>query len=317
MSDYFIGIDVGGTMIKGALFDQDGSLVAKEEIPTLGDKGPEAFIDNLVSLADLLQGPKNKALGMGIGIAGLLDKERRTLLESPNLPLLNNLPLKQNLESRLDLPVSIENDANAAALGELWAGDCKGLKNFLLLTLGTGIGGGLILDGKLWTGELGKASEFGHVIVEPGGARCGCGKQGCLEAYSSGSAMVRIARQALDKGENSTLQVIYRQNPDDITPKAIYTEARNGDELSNTIFREAAIHLARAIANVNNLLDIHTFIIGGGVSKASHIFHAGLIQDVQQLVFSSSKDNIRVIISKLGNDAGVFGAGYLAKLYLV
>ena len=129
--------------------------------------------------------------------------------------------------------------------------------------------------------------------------------------------MVRIARQALDKGENSTLQVIYRQNPDDITPKAIYTEARNGDELSNTIFREAAIHLARAIANVNNLLDIHTFIIGGGVSKASHIFHAGLIQDVQQLVFSSSKDNIRVIISKLGNDAGVFGAGYLAKLYLV
>jgi glucokinase len=122
MSDYLLGIDVGGTMINGALFDQDGYLVAKEEIPTQSEKGSEAFIDNLVSLAVRLQEPKNKALGMGIGIAGLLDKERRTLLESPNLPLLNNLLLKQHLESRLDLPVSIENDANAAAPGRPWSG---------------------------------------------------------------------------------------------------------------------------------------------------------------------------------------------------
>jgi len=311
MNSHLLGIDIGGTMIKGALFNNSGSIIAKGEIPTGGDKGVDHFIGNIISLVETLQ-KKSPAVALGVGIAGLLDRERRILLESPNLPLLNNLPLQDHLSSRLQMPVFIENDANTAALGELWAGDGRDIQNFLLFTLGTGIGGGLILDGKLWTGDFGKAGEFGHVIVEPGGALCGCGKLGCLEAYSSGSAMVRIAREALINGIPSSLKAMYDKNPGDITPKVLYIEARSGDALCNNIFHEAARYLARAISNVNNLLDIHTFIIGGGVSKASEIFHAGLLQEVQNLVFSMSKDKISIIISKLGNDAGVYGAGYLA-----
>jgi len=312
MNKNLLGIDIGGTMIKGALFNNSGSMIAKAEMPTGGDKGVDHFIENIISLVGTLQKNSPAAGALGVGIAGLLDRERRILLESPNLPLLNNLPLKEHLTSRLPIPVFIENDANLAALGERWVGDGQDIQNFLLFTLGTGIGGGLILNGKLWTGDIGKAGEFGHVIVEPGGAQCGCGKLGCLEAYSSGSAMVRIAREALADGRTSSLKVIYDRNPNDITPKSIYIEARNGDALCNDIFREAARYLAQAISNVNNLLDIHTFIIGGGVSKASEIFHAGLMQEVQNRVFSLSKDKINIIISRLGNDAGVYGAGYLA-----
>jgi len=313
MDGYTIGIDIGGTMIKGALFDLQGGLIRKDETSTKAEKGLEPFIENIVSFVNLFQKGTGKASSLGIGIAGVLDKERETLLESPNLPLLKNVPLKKLLESELGIPVFIENDANIAALGELWAGDGKGIDNFLLLTLGTGIGSGLILNGNLWTGETGKAGEFGHAVVNPEGAQCACGKKGCLEAHSSGSAMVRMAREALAKGRESSLQNLYKNNPDALTPKAIYTEAKNGDELCLEIFKEAARFLAIAISDVNNLLDIHNFIIGGGVSKASHIFEAGLREEVRKRVFSISKDKIRIIISKLGNDAGIFGAGYLAK----
>lgn len=313
MNGYIIGIDIGGTMIKGALFDLQGGLIKKDETSTRAEKGQEKFIENIISFVNLLQKETGKASSLGIGIAGVLDKERETLLESPNLPLLKNVPLKKLLESELGIPVFIENDANIAALGELWAGDGKGIDNFLLLTLGTGIGSGLILNGDLWTGETGKAGEFGHAVVNPDGAQCACGKKGCLEAHSSGSAMVRMAREALAKGRESSLQNLYKNNPDALTPKAIYTEAKNGDELCLEIFKEAARFLAIAISDVNNLLDIHNFIIGGGVSKASHIFEAGLREEVKKRVFSVSKEKIRIIISKLGNDAGIFGAGYLAK----
>jgi glucokinase len=313
MNGYIIGIDIGGTMIKGALFDLQGGLIRKDETSTKAEKGLEPFIENIVSFVNLFQKGTGKASSLGIGIAGVLDKERETLLESPNLPLLKNVPLKKLLESELGIPVFIENDANIAALGELWAGDGKGIDNFLLLTLGTGIGSGLILNGNLWTGETGKAGEFGHAVVNPEGAQCACGKKGCLEAHSSGSAMVRMAREALAKGRESSLQNLYKNNPDALTPKAIYTEAKNGDELCLEIFKEAARFLAIAISDVNNLLDIHNFIIGGGVSKASHIFEAGLREEVKKRVFSVSKEKIRIIISKLGNDAGIFGAGYLAK----
>jgi glucokinase len=250
---------------------------------------------------------------MGVGIAGVIDQAREVLVESPNLPLLKNLFLKRKLEAVLGIPVFLENDANIAALGELWVGEGKGMDNFLLITLGTGIGSGLILNGELWTGEIGKGGEFGHVIVNPDGPYCACGNQGCLEAHSSGSAMVRIAKEALKQGRASSLQGLYQEDPQAVTPKAIYTEAKNGDALSLEIFQEAGRFLGIAIAGVNNLLDIHTFIIGGGVSKAAEIFEAGMIETVKKNVFASSRDKISVSLSKLGNDAGIFGAGYLAK----
>jgi len=306
-----IGIDVGGTMIKGGLFDDHGSLIKKETIPTGSNDDQERFIDAIRSLAVLLQSD-TPAAGLGMGIAGVIDCERTMLVESPNLPCLNNFPAKQMLEHRLNIPVFLENDANVAALGELWAGSGRGESHFLLFTLGTGIGSGLILNGTLWGGEKGKAGEFGHLVVNPGGALCACGKRGCLEAHASGTAVVRMAREALAAGEKTSLQ----QSPDTqraITPEVVYREAKKGDRVCTDIYHRAARYLAVGIANVNNLLDIHHFIVGGGVSKAFDLFADVLMKEIRDNVFSVSRNSIRVVASRLGNDAGIYGAGYLAK----
>ncbi|MEI6125408.1 MAG: ROK family protein, partial [Pseudomonadota bacterium] len=157
MSSHVIGIDVGGTMIKGALFDSRGALINKDSLPTMADQGKDAFIKNAVTLIAALSGQGTKVSAVGLGLAGVIDKERSMLCESPNLPLLQDFPVRKLLESALSIPVFLENDANCAALGELWAGAGKGLENFLFFTVGTGIGSGLILNGRLWAGEQGKA----------------------------------------------------------------------------------------------------------------------------------------------------------------
>jgi len=312
MNTTYIGIDVGGTMIKGGLFDGKGALVKKESVPTHADKGKDAFLENAASLVKSLQGHGEEVAAVGIGIAGVLDKKRTTLVESPNLPLLNSFPLKSLLEDRLHIPVFLENDANCAALGELWAGAGRGHDNFLLFTLGTGIGSGLILGGRLWTGEEGKAGEFGHMVVHPHGAQCLCGKRGCLEAHSSGTAVIRMARQALASGKASSLVRAFENNPGAITPESVYEEALKGDALCLDIYLEASLFLAVGISNINNVLDIHTFIVGGGVSSAFHLFEDNLLKEIKSRVFAASRDKITVFMSTLGNDAGIYGGGCLA-----
>ncbi len=289
MSSYVIGIDIGGTMIKGGLFNEESKLIKKYETGSHPEKDSEGFIENTITFINSIKDEHKNVSALGIGIAGLLNRTREILIESPNLPALKNIPLKSHFESILKIPVFIENDANIAALGELSTGEGRDVDNFLLMTLGTGLGSGLILDGKLCTGETGKGGEFGHMIVQPEGKLCGCGKKGCLEAYCSGSAMTRMAKEALKAGKPSSLLEIYNNDPSSLTPKAIYLEAGNDDALSHEIFKEAAKYLAIGISNVNNLLDIHTFIIGGGVSKASHIFKVGLIEEIKKMFLISLK----------------------------
>lgn len=313
MAKNVVGIDIGGTMVKGALFSNQGSLIKKAAIETPVSHGKNKVMQDLSALLDSLQENEDKAAAVGIGIAGVLDPQREILLESPNLPGWENFALKKILSQAWKIPVCLENDANIAALGEKWVGAGKELDNFLFFTLGTGIGSGLILHGELWTGELGKAGEFGHMTVNPDGVLCACGKQGCLEAYSSGEALTRMAKQALQAGEGSSLSNLCSGNLDALDAKMIYTAASQGDTLSLAIFRKAAHFLAVGIADVNNLLDINTFIVGGGVSKAFDIFKPFLVEEVAKRVFKIAKDKIMIVPSKLGNDAGVFGAGYLAQ----
>jgi glucokinase len=312
MSSYVIGIDIGGTMIKGALLNKEGELIEKYETESHAEVDADAFIANIITFVNHIRKGHENVISLGIGIAGLLNNTREILIESPNLPTLKNVLLKSEFESSLKLPVFIENDANIAALGELYVGEGKNLDSFLLMTLGTGLGSGLILNGELCIGETGKGGELGHTIVQPDGKPCSCGKKGCLEAYCSGSAMVNMAKEALEANKPSSLLKIYNNDPSSLTPKAIYTEAENNDELCHDIFKKTAKYLAIGISNVNNLIDIHNFIIGGGVSKASHIFKEGLIEEVKQNVFNISKNKIRIMISTLGNDAGILGAGWLA-----
>ena len=309
---YIIGIDIGGTIIKGAVFSTEGRLVQASSIETQAYQGTEKALSNLLSLVNSLQEKGGRCSAIGIGVAGVLDAKKERLLQSPNLKNLENVNLKSFLAEAVQLPVYLENDANAAALGEQWAGAGRDIENFLLITLGTGIGSGLVLNGDLWTGENGKAGEFGHMIVEQGGEPCACGKKGCLEAYSSGEAISRMAREALQSEACSSLKNLSGGDLDHIDAEMVYHAAQNGDTVAIEVYRRAARYLAIGIANVNNLLDIHHVILGGGVSKAFNLFAAVLIEEVKKQVFHISQDRIVIVPSQLGSEAGIYGAAYLA-----
>jgi len=311
VNKYIIGLDIGGTAIKGALFSESGEIAFRNEIATPHDSGQAFFIDTLCDFAAALS-DGHTVDAVGLGIAGILDPACTTLLESPNMPALRGMPLKAQLEQRLHCPVIIENDANAAALGELRAGAGRGLSNFLFFTLGTGIGSGLILNSRLWRGEQGRAGEFGHVTVYPEGELCGCGKRGCLEAHSSGTAIVRMAAAAAHQHSATALRA-YAEIPSELTPKIVYQHARAGDAVSRDIFKAMALGLAIAIANVHTLLDIYTFIAGGGVSRAYDYFYPMVMEEIDQRIFSSVRGRIRLLRAELGNDAGVYGAAYAAR----
>ena len=309
---YIIGIDIGGTIIKGAVFSTQGRPVQASSIETQAYQGTEKALSNLLSLVNSLQEKGGRCSAIGIGVAGVLDAKKERLLQSPNLKNLENVNLKSFLAEAVQLPVYLENDANAAALGEQWAGAGRDIENFLLITLGTGIGSGLVLNGDLWTGENGKAGEFGHMIVEQGGEPCACGKKGCLEAYSSGEAISRMAREALQSGACSSLKNLSGGDLDHIDAEMVCHAAQNGDTVAIEVYRRAARYLAIGIANVNNLLDIHHVILGGGVSKAFNLFAAVLIEEVKRQVFRISQDRIIIVPSQLGSEAGIYGAAYLA-----
>ncbi len=309
MKNHAIGVDIGGTVIKAALIDSKSRIIKKTERPTCAEKGIVNFAELLKSTANELR--DDSVAGIGIGIAGVINRDRDTLIESPNLPGFNNYKLKKELASMLNTSVYMENDANCAALGEMWTGTGKNLDSFLFITLGTGVGSGLILNRRLWTGDEGKAGEFGHSVLLPDGPLCACGKRGCLEALSSGSAMVRTAKERLMCGEKSSLELIFNKNSAYVTPKSIYDEAVKGDEMCFDILEKSAKMLAIGISNVNNLLDIDNYIIGGGVSKSFHLVEEYLVSEVKRNVFPTARDRITISLSELGNDAGVYGAGYL------
>jgi len=312
MDHCVIGIDVGGTQMKAGLFNVRGELLRRETLETQQSLDEQEFFARATALASSLRAASAGIAAVGIGLAGVLNRQRTTLIQSPNLPRLHDVPVAQVLAAALGLPVLLDNDANCAALGELWQGAGQGLKNFLLVTLGTGVGAGLVLDGSLWRGDEGKAGEFGHMVVNAAGVQCGCGKQGCLETRCSGSAIVRMAREALEAGRPSSLADMISSGPDDLTPEAVYHAARQGDQLSREIYRAAADYLAIGLANVNNLLDIHTFIVGGGVGRALDLIEPDLLAGIRSRVYPLSRSKIRILPSVLGNDAGIYGAGYLA-----
>ncbi len=311
MQNYCIGIDIGGTVIKGALFASNGSLVQKRSVETLADKGRDAVLKNLTSLIHSLHSTDKRVSAVGIGVAGVLDQHKEVLLQSPNIKVLEQVSLQKMLGESLHLPVFLENDANAAALGEKWAGAGRELDNFLLITLGTGIGGGFILNNELWSGENGKAGELGHMVVATDGQLCSCGKRGCLEAYSSATAIKRMAQDALRAGACSGLQNLSGGDFSAIDAEMVHQAALQGDAVSRDIFKQMARYLAIGISNVNNLLDIHSFIIGGAVSNAFEVFGPFLLDEVKRQVYRISRDTIRIFVSELGNDAGVYGAACL------
>jgi len=311
-----VGIDLGGTYIKGALFDLSGKLLTEGKIETEVARGEEQVIRNIATLVNRLKAsrPNEILSGVGLGVPGALDFKNGRVIQSPNFPGWEDVPIREKAQKALGVPVVIENDANAAAMGEVWVGAARRLDHFLLITLGTGVGGGLVLNRKLWYGEAGKGGEVGHMRVTPDGPLCGCGQRGCLEVYASSSALSRMAKEKWNE-----TQADAGPFPSGFeTAQGVAERAERGDPMALAAFSNLALYLGIAIANIANLLDIHHYILSGGVSNAFPLFREALRKEVAPRVFGmdleTADKTIRIEKALCGENAGMLGAGYLALL---
>jgi glucokinase len=308
-----IGIDVGGTNIKAVSIGPSGTPLEKISIPTFAERGPEAVIGQLHECVRLLTStPSHPTLGgIGIGAPGSVDFERGMILHPPNLPGWEEVPLVRLMQERWRVPVKIDNDANCAALGEARFGAGRSIAHFIGVTLGTGVGSGIIFDQNIFHGEKGYGGEFGHASIDYNGPVCGCGNRGCIEAYLGNSYLVANARAEILLHPGCSLYSAITRDPDFLTPKHISEAADAGDAVARRILYDAGYMLGIAISNVANLLDVTTFIIGGGVSAAGEPLFDGAREAANTRVLKVHRGKIAVLPAALGNDAGMLGAASL------
>jgi len=295
-----IGIDLGGTNIRGALVTKDGEIVCKRKEPTSKEilKSIFGIIDGLFS---------GDIAGIGLGVAGLVDRKGGRVAVSPNIPSVEKVNLVKGIIEKFNVPVFIENDANAAALGETWVGAGKGFSNFVLFTLGTGIGGGIIQGKKL----LRVAAEVGHMTINMNGGKCHCGNSGCLESYASARAIISKTLSALEKGRESMLRQFHGGKIHDLTPEDIYRVALEGDNLAREVFKEAGRCLGIGIANIINIMSPEAVILSGGLSKAWDIYIQEAIKEASRRSFKELFGTVKIIPSLFGDDAGIIGSAGL------
>jgi glucokinase len=298
------GIDLGGTNVRIGLVEGDGfELTQEEKFPSRVELGHGQLIERLAEAISRLG--KGRVRAVGIGVAGLIDAARGYVLFSPNFPGWVDVPLGPGLERATGLPVAVENDANAVALGEYRAGAGQGARYFLALTLGTGLGGGFVFEGKLFRGATGQAGEVGHMIVMPGGALCGCGRRGCLETIASATGLVRMVREELLAGRQSILKDAPR-----LGAKEIDRAAREGDELAIEVYIRMGRALGLALANMFNTLDLDVISLGGGVVAAWELFMPALREQLDACLLP--RKEVQVVRTRLGDSAGILGAAGLA-----
>ncbi|MGG1679826.1 ROK family glucokinase [Neobacillus sp. NRS-1170] len=315
---WIAGVDLGGTTTKIAFISMDGVIVHKWEIPTDNSNEGQNITSNIAKSINEklneLEANLEQLVGIGMGAPGPVDYESGIILNVVNLGWKDNYPLKESLEAATSLPAVIENDANCAALGEMWQGAGNGAKDLVCVTLGTGVGGGVIANGNIVQGVNGAAGEIGHITAIPfGGAPCNCGKTGCLETVASATGIVRLANEALLKGEsNGELAEKHAANGN-ITAKDVFDSARNGDLLAKKVLEDVSFHLGFVLANIANTLNPEKIVLGGGVSKAGDILLKSVRENFEKYAFSSVKDSTKLAVATLGNDAGVLGAAWLIK----
>lgn len=311
----YLCFDVGGTTIKAGIVDANGRILAQVKEPTLVAGGRETVLRQLVPLSEKLLEKsdlsKDRIIGVGVGIPGFVE-DRDFIAKAPNLGW-ENVYIKDDLEELLGLPVFVLNDANAAALGEMWQGAGRDCRNLLCLTLGTGIGAGVIIDGQLHTGLKGLAGEIGHLQVRlSGGRQCNCGKTGCLETESSGSALVYYGEEAVLRNRQTELAVIQGRKGG-LSPKDIVEATRKGDPVAGEIIDQAASYLGVVLANIFLVLAPQRIIIGGGVAQAGDTLFKPVIRWFNRFALPGVRGEEVIIPAKLGNDAGITGLAYLVK----
>ncbi|AGT32782.1 glucokinase [Geobacillus genomosp. 3] len=313
MQQWLVGVDLGGTTTKMAFMTTDGIIVHKWEIPTdISNQGKHIVTHIARSLDETLARlgeTKERLLAIGIGAPGPVQEETGTLYEAVNLGW-KNYPLKQQLEAATALPVAVDNDANIAALGEMWKGAGGGAPHLLFVTLGTGVGGGVIANGAIVRGTNGAGGEIGHMtMIVDGGAPCNCGKTGCLETIASATGIVRIANEKLAADER-----LSALRGGEVTAKAVFDAAKAGDALALEVVDEVTHYLGLALANAANVTNPEKIIIGGGVSKAGDILVERVAAHFRRYAFPRVADGAEIALATLGNDAGVIGGAWLAKV---
>ncbi len=310
-----IGIDMGGMSIKFGLVNKKNQIVDKIVIPTRLDISAEKMVDYMIeSVLELLERyglDISDCAGIGIGSPGTVDDNRGEILYSNNFGW-ENVAIVSQMQERLPVPIKIANDADAAALGEVCAGVCKGVKSAVMLTLGTGVGGGVILDRKIFHGPLNGGVELGHMVIRAGGEKCTCGRRGCLEAYASATALLRMAKQAAGENPSSIMNQMCEnrlENMDGVIP---FEAAAKGDRTAKKVIAEYEDNLATGIVNVINIFRPEVVILGGGVAAQKENLTIPLEEKVKHFCFGGRHGEIaRIVTSKLGNDAGIIGAAAL------
>lgn len=313
---YTIGLDLGGTNIKGGVCDADGRVLVKQSINTQGDRGFEHVLERMARLAEELRAhadlPREEIAGVGIGAPGPMSHARGIVHAAPNLSGFVNVPLRDRLAARLGLPVVLENDANAAAYGEFVAGAGRGVRSLVMLTLGTGIGGGVVLDGRLWRGAFDNAGEVGHMIVVPDGRPCPCGQRGCLERYASAHAVAQRLIDAVRDGAESALADRVRRG-EALDARDVLAAIKAGDQTAARIWDETCYYLAVCAVNLRHLLNPELIVLAGGLINAGPRLLQPTQAHFERLSWRLAPDAPRLALATLGPDAGLVGAALLAR----
>ena len=307
-----LAIDLGGTKIISALVSPDGQLLAKERSLTLADEGQASVINRLLLAIDHLLKLKNidssQLDSISIAAAGGIDIKKGLVTSSPHLPGWHNVPLRDIVRDKYQVGTFLLNDASAAALGEHRFGAGRGVDNLVLLSIGTGIGGGIIIDGRLYHGPSGSAGEFGHTTIDINGPKCACGNVGCLETLVSGTAMARETKRRIAQGERSSLVEMVGGKIEEITAEEIDAAARGGDSLALDIITEAANYLGVGLVNLVNIFNPEMIIIGGAVAKLGDLLLDPARRLVKERAFPISAQAVRIVPAQLGDEAGLRGA---------
>ena len=313
---FIVGIDLGGTNIAAGVMPTDGTReIAMRMVQTHAEEGSDAVVNRIAALIEdviaqtqLETGAeRSDFLGVGIGSPGPLDRARGVVIVTPNLGW-RDFPLRDEVSKRVNLPATLDNDANCATIGEWWCGAAKGGRNVVGLTIGTGIGGGLILDGKLYHGASDAAGEIGHTTIDSTGRRCKCGNYGCLEAYTSGPAIAERAREVLEGDDDSLLPAMVDGDLSKITAQTVFEASKRGDRVALDVVRDTAHFLGVGISNLINIFNPDTFVIAGGVTQAGELLFDPLRAEVRRRAFKPSVEACRIVPGALPLSAGVVGA---------
>ncbi|SDZ11752.1 glucokinase [Evansella caseinilytica] len=310
---YRMGIDIGGTNIRVGLFNDDGALVEKEAILTNAHEGVDAAIERLKALiVKVMENHQWKQVkGIGVGSPGPLDPWKGEIQSPPNLPGWDCIPLRQLLQEEYQLPVFLHNDANAAALGEYIYTYNREVKNLVYITVSTGIGGGVIADGRLMLGHTGSAAEIGHMIIRPNGVLCGCGNRGCLEAQASGTGIAKRAKELLAESDQPSLL----REAEQVSSKDVLVAAQNGDALAVELLADVQTDLAVGIANIVHAYNPQKVIFGGGVMQAGDAFLKPVLEKAGKIIFPSMAEGLEFSVTRLGGDLGLYGAAALVDYF--